>query len=113
MARDSSRAPAFVTRARGCDVRCDPGGSLSVDAEDVAPPFDRPRVEALHEDGVEAAGRLAADHREVAVCGGDEAPALGGGDAGDGAAETPRTAHPDLDEDQHVAIAGDQVDFPE
>jgi len=41
----------------------------------------------------------------------DDAPALGGGDAGCGAAEVAAAAQADLDEDQRPAIAADQVDL--
>ena len=41
----------------------------------------------------------------------DDAPALGGGDAGCGAAEVAAAAQAHLDEDQRPASAADQVDL--
>src|SRR6185312_7851799 len=59
-----------------------------IDTDHIASPFDRGRVERAHQDRVEAAWRLAADHGEVAARGGDEARALARRNALDGTAVT-------------------------
>src|SRR5579863_3034587 len=108
MAGDSSRANVTVAFPSADHRRA---GALrpraSVDAENVALPLDRARIETLHDDRVEAAGRLVPDHRQVAVGGTDEPRALGGRDAANRTAEALRAAQPHFDEDQDAAVASD------
>jgi hypothetical protein len=62
----------------------------SFDVDDVATPFDARGIESLHQDRIEAAGRLAADHRQIAARRGDHPRALLRRDAFERAAEATR-----------------------
>ncbi len=67
---------------------------------------------AVDQYAIDAAGGVRPLFTGQIVAGGEnDAPLLGGGDAGGGAAETAALALADFDEDQRVAVATDEVDF--
>src|SRR5688572_24548024 len=75
-------------------------------------PFDGALAPSDEHD-VEPALTLDPVRRQVVSGGGDKAAALGAGDAAGGAAEILGAAGLHLDENQHRAVAGDEVDLPE
>src|SRR6185437_16726314 len=96
--RRKPRRETACSAARGPRRRSREKAGTSIDVHDIAAPFDLAYVERTHQDRIEAARRLAAEHREVAVRRGDEARALAGRDAFGGAAMLPGAAHAHFDE---------------
>lgn len=73
-------------------------------------------VQAVQQHDIEAAGvpgPYLASMTEKPFGGANQLGLLGRGDARRGAAETRIGAHADLDEDQHFAVGGDEIDFSE
>src|SRR5512139_139561 len=90
----------------------EPGIVSSRGLEGAADPRGRSRGTVEGKD-IEAAGRFRAQPRKKVSGGGDDAPLLAGVDAGGGPAPRRPRAQPNLQEDEHRPLAGDDVHLPE